>query len=184
MKRLIPLALAFVLCACTGEDPQMAQALELRSRILGAAQVRFEAALTADYIDTAEVFTLNCTVDPAGKLSFSVAEPEVIQGITGTVSGTEGALTFDDTVLAFPLMAGDRLSPAAGPWVMMKALREGCITACAREEALLRITIDDSYADDALTVDLWVENGAVEEAEISWQGKRILVMEIEDFAIG
>lgn len=184
MKRLIPMVLVFALCGCAGEDAQMAQALELRSRILGAQQVRFEAEITARYIDTAEEFTLDCTANPDGTVSFAVAEPEELRGITGAVSNAEGTLTFDETVLAYPLMAGERLSPVAGPWVLMKALGSGCITACAREGELLHITVDDSYAEDALTVDVWVEDGTVEQAEISHQGRRILTMEIEDFTIG
>lgn len=181
MKRLIPLVLAVMLCGCSGEDAAMNEALELRSRILGAQEVRFQAELTARYIDTVEEFTLECVTDPEGKVSFTVTQPEEIAGITGSVNETEGALTFDGTVLAFPLLADDRLSPVSGPWVVMKALRSGSIIAVAQEGELLHLTIDDSYADDALTVDVWARDGAVTAAEISWQGKRVIAMEIEDF---
>ncbi len=182
MKRFLPLLLIFLL-GCGREDPAMRETLELRSQVLGAQGVAFRAALTAHYIDTREMFTLDCGTDQTGTVSFEASEPEEIAGITGTVSGTEGTLTFDDTVLAFPLSTGEGLSPVAGPWVLMRALREGCIVSAVREQELLHMTIDDSYADDALTVDIWAQAGKVVSAEISREGRRILVMEIEDFAL-
>ena len=105
-----------------------------------------------------------------------------IEGIRGTVSGTEGTVEFDDTVLAFPLMADGRLSPLSGPWVLMKAIRSGNILAAGQDGDLIHLTIDDSYGDNALSVDLWVEDGAVREAEIAWEGRRCLTMTVEDFS--
>lgn len=162
----------------------MARALDLRSRVLGASEVRFEAEILADYTDRVESFELACTVDPEGTVTFAVTEPEEIAGITGTVSGTEGTISFDDTVLAFPLMADGRLSPVSAPWVLMKALRSGYIVAVAQEGELLHMTIDDSYDDDALTVDIWADGDEIESAEIAWEGRRQIVMELGDFALG
>lgn len=182
MKRLLPLLLIFLL-GCGREDPVMRETLALRSRCVAAQEVTFRANLTAHYIDTREAFTLDCRIDPEGSVTFEAEKPEEIAGITGTVSGTEGTLTFDDTVLAFPLTGGEGLSPVSGPWVLMRALRSGCIISAVREQELLHMTIDDSYDDDALTVDIWAEDGAVVSAEISREGRRILVLEIEDFAL-
>ena len=115
-------------------------------------------------------------------MTFRVREPEDISDIKGTVRGTEGSVEFDDTVLAFPLMADGRLSPLSGPWVVLKAVRSGCILAAGREGELVHVTIDDSYADNALTVDLWLEEGQVEEAEIAWEGRRCLSISFDDFS--
>ena len=43
-------------------------------------------------------------------------------------------------------------------------------------------TIDDSYAENALTVDLWLEDGEVEQAEIAWEGRRCLTMTFDGFS--
>lgn len=184
MKRIaLLLATIWMLSGCTGEDELMEQALSLRSRVLGAQGCTFEAELTADYIDSVEEFSLHCSVDPEGVVSFRVKEPEVISGVTGQVSGEEGALTFEDQVLAFPLMAEERLSPVSAPWILMKALRSGFIRTLAEEDGLLHLTVDDSYSDDALTVDIWVRDNVVVAGEISWQGRRAVSMVIEDFAL-
>ena len=181
MKRLLPLLLIF-LVGCGAQDPAMEAALELRSRCLAAQQVRFRAGIRADYIDRTESFTLDCTCNADGTVTFQVLEPADIAGIGGTVSGTEGTVGFDGTVLAFPLMAEGRLSPVSGPWVLMQAICSGNILAAGQAGELVHLTVDDSYGYNALTVDVWLEDGAVREAEIAWEGRRCLTMTVEDFS--
>lgn len=182
MKRFLLLpVLVLALAGCSLDGEEMEDALALRSKLLGAQNVRFSAQVTADYGDSVEEFTLDCTSDPEGTVSFSVSRPEVISGVSGTVSGQEGTLVFDDQILAFPLMAQDRLPPLSGPWLMMKALRSGYITACVREGELLHITVNDSYADDAFTLEVWTDGDRVVSAEVAWQGRRALSMVLENF---
>ena len=183
MKRLLPLLLVFFL-GCSASDPEMEEALALRSQCLSASKITFDAQISADYITNIECFKLDCAFDGTGRMTFAVTEPEDIEGLRGSVTGTEGAVEFDDTVLAFPLMADGRLSPLSAPWVLIKALREGCIVSTVREGELLHLTIDDSYADDALTVDIWLDDGQVEEAEIAWEGRRCVTMTVDDFSVG
>ena len=170
------------LMGCGSRDPAMEAALELRSRCLGAGQVTFRAQISADYIDRIEFFTLECIQHENGTMEFQVVEPADIAGIGGSVMGTEGTVGFDDTMLAFPLMAQGRLSPLSGPWVLMQAIRSGNILAAGREGELIHLTIDDSYAENALTVDLWLRDGAVCQAEIAWEGRRCLTMTVEEFS--
>ena len=181
MKRILPLFLVFLL-GCSGPDPAMEAALDLRSRCLASPAVRFRAEIRADYITGFEEFTLDCETSPDGAVSFRVASPEEIADICGTVRRDEGTVEFDGAVLAYPLMAQGRLSPLSGPWVVMKAIRSGCIIAAGQEGELKRITIDDSYADNALTVDVWLEEGQVIQAEVAWEGLRCLVMTFDDFS--
>ena len=180
MKRFLPLLLVFFL-GCSARDRDMEEALALRSRCLAGA-VSFEAQIRADYITNIEAFSLDCAFDEKGEMTFCVTEPDEISGIRGTVAGTEGTVDFDELVLGYPLMADGRLSPLAAPWVMVRALREGCILAVGREGERLCLTIDDSYADNALTVEIWLEEGAVEQAEIAWEGRRCVTMTVEDFS--
>ena len=180
MKGFLPLILVF-LVGCSGPDPAMEAAMDLRTRCL-SGPVSFETAVRADYITNIECFQLDCAFDGAGEMAFIVTEPEEISGIRGTVRGTEGTLQFDETVLAFPLLAEGRLSPLSAPWVLMKAIRSGCIIAAGTEGEKVHVTIDDSYADNALTVDLWLEEGKVAEAEIAWEGRRCVTMTVGDFS--
>jgi len=173
--------LGALLCGCSA-DKEMEAALALRSRMVSSG-CSFRCEITADYIDYVEEFTLDCSAGADGTVEFTVIEPESIQGIRGSVDGTEGTLNFEDMILGFPLMADERLSPVAAPWILIKTLRSGYITACVREEDGLHLTIDDSYADDALTLEIYLdEDGLVEGCEIGWRGRRQVSMEVEDFA--
>ena len=181
MKRILPLFLVFLL-GCSGPDPAMEAALDLRSRCLASPAIRFRAEIRADYITGFEEFPLDCETSPDGAVSFRVGRPEEIADIFGTVRRDVGTVEFDGAVLAYPLMAQERLSPLSGPWVVMKAIRSGCIIAAGQEGELTRVTIDDSYADNALTVDVWLEDGQVIQAEVAWEGLRCLVMTFDDFS--
>ena len=181
MRKIFPmLVLGLLLCGCT-RDKGMEEALAVRSRLLSSG-CSFRCEITADYIDHYEEFELECVAEADGSVSFTVLEPESISGIRGTVSGTDGTLEFEDLVLAFPLMADERISPVAAPWLLVNTLRSGYITASVREGELLHLTIDDTYAEDALTLEVWVEeDGQIDGCEIGWRGRRLLTVEVEDF---
>lgn len=182
MKRIwILLCVLLLLTGCSGKNQDIDRAMNLRSKLLSKA-VSFDAEITADYGDKTYTFTMNCKADTQGNLTFTVVEPEVIHGITGTVSATGGKLQFDDVALAFDLMADGQFSPASGPWILMKTLRSGYLTSCTREGDTYRISIDDSYDDDALHLDIWLSGEDVPiQGEIMWQGRRLLTIGVKNF---
>ena len=182
MKRIIPILLILVLLAgCAGTRDTMDRAMALRSALL-AKGAEFDAAVTADYGDKTYSFGMHCRMEAQGKVTFSVTAPETIAGITGTVSASGGKLTFDGNALAFTLLADGQVSPVSGPWLLMKTLRSGYLTSCGMEDGCLRIAIDDSYEDDALHLDVWLdERDCPKRGEILWKGRRILTVEIENF---
>ncbi len=185
MKRLAAIVLLMVLlCGCAGHDGQMDRVLALRARLLQSNGCSFDAVITADYGEQVHKFTLACVADEKGTVSFTVNAPENIAGITGRIDSDGGKLTFDDQLLAFPLLADGQLSPVSSPWVLIKTLRGGYINACGNDGDYLLATVDDSYADDALQLDIWIngENTPV-RAEILWQGRRFLSMEVKNFRI-
>ena len=145
-------------------------------------EVTFDVDLTADYGDTIHTFSMECHADTKGNLKFSVTKPESISGITGTISKGSGKLTFDNQILAFDILADHLISPVSGPWVLMETLRSGYLTSCSREGDLLRVAIDDSYADNALHLEVWLDSNDIpQRCEIYWQGRRLLSMDVKNF---
>ena len=172
-----------LLTGCGKHDEELDRAMALRAKLL-TASVTFEAEITADYGDEVHTFSVYCEGDNQGNLGFRVTAPETIADISGRIEAGEGNLTFQDTVLAFPLLAEDQLSPVSAPWIFYMTLRGGYLTAAGMEEDLLRVTIDDSYDDDALTVDIWLDAADTPiRAEILYDGRRILTLTIENFQI-
>ncbi len=185
MKKYGALILFLLFFTGCGSSPgEMERGLALRSSVLQASSCEFTTRITADYGDKVHSFSLECEADAEGNLSFTVTAPETISGITGSITEEGGKLTFDDTALQFNLMADDQISPVSAPWVFLKTLRSGYITAAGMEENLLRLTIDDSYADDALTLDIWVtESNIPVRGEILYDERRIVSMDVESFVI-
>jgi len=158
--------------------------MTLRSEILKAEQVCFTVDISADYGDSVQLFSMECSSDNRGDLSFTVTAPDTLAGITGTVSQKIGYLTFDDTALCFTLLTDEQLNPVSAPWILMKTLRSGYLTSAGMEEDMLRLTIDDSYEEDALQLDIWIEkNGSPKRAEICYDGRSILTLTVREFQI-
>ena len=184
MKRILAMVLAVVLLSgCGGTDTGMKKAMELREMLLSAQSCSFDTDISADFGDKTYSFSMKCVFDREGNMSFTVTAPETIAGITGSVSYAGGKLTFDESALAFSLLADGELSPVSAPWLVIKTLRGGYLTACGTEGELLRLTIDDSYEEDAMQSDIWVKDYAPQYAEVVWQGRRILTLSIENFRL-
>lgn len=172
-----------VLTGCGGKNAELERAMNLRAKLL-ASSVSFDAEITADYGEELHTFSLYCEGDKEGNLGFQVTAPETIADITGRIEAGEGKLTYRDTVLAFPLLAEDQLSPVSAPWIFYTTLRGGYLTAAGMEGDLLRVTIDDSYEEDALKVDIWLDSQDNPiRAEILYDGRRILTLSIENFTL-
>lgn len=147
-------------------------------------QCSFDAEITADYGDKLHQFAVSCQGDNNGDLIFLVNQPETISGITGKLTDSGGKLTFDETALQFDTMADDQITPVSAPWIFLKTLRSGNLTSAGMEGDLLRLSIDDSYEEDALHLDIWLdEEDMPKRAEILYAGRRILSLDVKNFQI-
>ncbi len=157
--------------------------MRFRDALLSADGCSFSAEVTADYGDSLHTFTMDCQGDRQGKITFEITAPGSISGIRGTISEEGGQVAFEEDALYFPLLTDDQLIPASAPWILLWSLRGGCITAVCREDELLRVTVDDSYEDDALTVDVWLKEKQPLRGDILYDGKRILSLKVENFLV-
>jgi len=179
--------LAFVLLllsGCTNQTEEIERGMTLRRKLLQASSCSFHAEITADYGEFLYTFAMECQGDADGNMTFTVSEPESIAGITGKITEENGFLIFDQQALFFSLLTDDQLSPISAPWILLKTMRSGYLTAAGMDEGRLRLTIDDSYEEDALQVDIWLDAQDMPEcAEILYDGRRILSLNVTDFRI-
>lgn len=172
-----------ILAGCSNVSNEMERGLALRDKLLSCG-CSFDTDITADYGDKVYTFSMQCAGDAQGNMTFIVTAPETISGITGTVDNSGGRLTFDETALQFDLMADDQVTPVSAPWILLKTLRSGYLTSANTEEELLRLTIDDSYEDDALHLDIWLNSDDIPvQAEILYDGRKILSLAVSNFEI-
>lgn len=182
MKKVITMLMVVLLltgCRDTGETQD--QLLKLREQ-LQQRPCRFTAHIQSDFGKTVYEFSLDCQFDTAGNMTFSVISPESIAGITGTVSGTGGSLTFQETALGFPLLAEGELSPVSAPWLVIKGLRGGYLAAWGRQGQQLSLTVDDSFLGEDMQLRLTLdEDRSPLSAEILWEGRCILSVGVDGF---
>lgn len=185
MKKAGVLAvLVLFLAGCGQSSRELERGLSLRSKLQKAASSSFDAEITADYGETIYTFTLSCVGQNNGDLTFTVAAPESIAGITGKIDSQGGALTFDEHALHFDLLADGQTTPVAAPWIVYKSILGGYLTSAGLEDGNLRLTIDDSYEDNALTADVWLdENDLPARAQILYKGRSFLSLSITNFQI-
>lgn len=183
-KLLCFLIIAVMLCGCSGGSDLTDRAMALRGKLQAASGCAFDATVTADYGDKTYTFAMGCRVDARGNLSFTVKEPESIAGISGVIDNSGGKLTFDDHMLAFPMLADGQVTPVSAPWLLYKTLIGGYLRSAAQEAELLHLQIDDSYEDHALQLDVWLGAGDLPvRSEVLFQNRRILTLLVENFQI-
>ena len=185
MKKLWILGAIFLLFGCSGENFEMSRGIALREKLLSCTTCSFEAEITADFGDTTYSFIMECQGNADGSLTFTVQKPDTISGISGVLSGKGGKITFDeDRCVAFPMLAEGEITPVSGPWVLYTALRSGYILACGMEGDLLRMTLNDTYEEEALQLDVWLDSeDRPTIAEILWNGRRVLTIRVTAFQI-
>jgi len=185
MKRVAMLCIVvWILGGCSETDVNMERGIALRQKILSAQGCSFDVDITADYGDKLYSFSMACSGNAQGEIDFSVTAPESIAGISGSLSSAGGLLTFDDAALQFDLMADLQLSPVSAPWVFLNTLRGGYIRFAGMEEEMLRLTLDDSYREDALQVDVWIDRDNIPvRGEILHEGRRILTVSVHGFQL-
>ena len=171
-----------LLSGCKGNENSLDRAVALRNRVLQGNGCSFSATVTADYGEQIYVFKMDCKTDREGNLTFTVAEPVTIAGITGKVSSSGGTITFDDKALAFQTIADGLVTPVTAPWLLMKTLSSGYLKDASPTEQGFEISVDDSYAEESLQLRIRTAGDLPAFAEIFWQGRRILTLAVEDFS--
>lgn len=185
MKRAVALVLIVcTLLGCGAKDDSLEQAMELRTQILNAEKCSFQAVVTADYGDALYTFQMACEADSSGNLAFTVLDPETISGITGSISQEKAALTFDDKVLAFPMLADGQITPVSAPWLFLNSIRSGYLAGCGQLDGGISIYIDDSFGEKPVRAEIVTdEEFNPIHADIIWQDRRVLSVNIQNFTI-
>lgn len=183
MKRYICLFLLIFMFSGCSADSSIDPAMNLRDRLIKSDGCSFTADITADYGDELIKFKIDCLFDKQGNMTFSVIEPETIENIEGRVDVNGGAVTFDGSVLAFPVLADDLITPVSSPWFIIHTLRSGYLVACGKYKNGYQIKLDDSFTDHMIRVDLWTdENMNINSGEVLWDGKRIITLQVSRFS--
>ena len=185
MKRLIILTIVvFLLVGCSEKDSAVDDALLFLKQIADGNGCSFNAIITADYGNKLYQFSMQCSSDATGNITFSIIEPESIRDITGKISNERGVLTFDDQALAFEMIADGQITPVSSVWLFMRALHSGYIRSYETKDDLCHLVINDSYQEKAMQLDIYLtKKHAPIQADILWNNRRIITIQVENFTI-
>lgn len=185
MKKLLAvITLVLFLSGCGDEEALVSDVMNLRSKVEKASSCSFHASVAADYGEEIYAFEMDCVTDAQKNMRITITEPETISGITAEISGSTGKLVFDDKALLFEMVADGQLAPVCTPWLVIDALRSAYISLCSKTEQGIVAYLEDSFHEADYKVELYLGSDNLPyAAEVLWQGRRILSMEVKDFVI-
>lgn len=173
-----------ILTGCRSKESPIDQTLKLREALLSSNEISFHAFINADYGEVLYTFEMDCKEDTDGDLLFTVTYPETISGITGVISQSHSALTFDDKVLAFPPYPDGEISPVLTPYLFLKSLVGGYISGCGEEKDGYCIYIDDSYMGNQIKVQVFTNNQFLPvRADVIYRDQRIFTLDVTEFSV-
>ena len=117
--------------------------------------------------------------DYRGEVTEKYQQEQFADGLYSMAIGPEPPVT-DESVTATAMRQYMEDTILSGLFAM-KYLQEVTVQ---EEDGLLRVTIDDTYEEDALHLDIWLDaQNMPVRAEILYDGVRILSLEVEKFEI-
>lgn len=137
MRKLAAFALMMTLlfsaCKTAANDPGQA-ALDIRTRLLADGGISLCADIQADFGEKVYDYRLECDYSCDGSSTVTVVEPDIISGISATVSQEGTSLSFDCISLNTGTLEGTELSPMGALPAMAEAWCSGYISnTCAAQ---------------------------------------------------
>lgn len=181
-KLAVLLMLCLLLTGCGNADRALASAIDFRAELVQAEGCSFKAVVTADFGESIQDFAMDCRCDEKGDMTFTLLEPETLEGICGQVTKDGGKIIYDGMAMDFGLLADGKVIPAAAPAILTSCWAGEYIAAAGTEEELTRVTYEKGY-ENKLTADTWFQNSVPICGEVCYNGTEILRIEITDFLL-
>ena len=117
------LMMTCVLLAGCGGRTQQEHFEDIRGAIADAGSIAFTAAVTANFEDRTEEFTLDC-LRQAGDWTMTVMQPELIAGVTAHMSGAESDVVYGSVMLSTGDLTDCGILPISAAPVALDTLTE------------------------------------------------------------
>lgn len=190
--RWFPLMMSLLLlasCAAGGQGKQsgedLALAIQKEFGQMTACTGRF--SLTADYGERAFECTLDAVYDRVTGGALTIAEPELVKGVTARFSAGETALSYDGFSLELGPLTDEGISPMETLPTLWRQITEGYVAAVAENEK--ENTLAVTYRPDGQSPGTGLEAAVVfdrethkpRSGELLWDGVRVAAVEVQEF---
>lgn len=180
MKRNITILLAvlcLLLCGCGGNE---AAAFEsFRSELQNADAISFTASVRAEYEDKTAEFELAFSMAD-DEYTVEILEPSSVAGIKARVKSGETHLDYDGAILDIGRLTDRGLCPMSALPYLMDALKDSYADLAWTEDGLLTVSLVPS---DDMRITLWIDENEPQNAEITYNEKTVVFIEIDDWEI-
>ncbi len=172
------LMMTCVLLAGCGGQTQQEHFEDIRGAIADAGSIAFTAAVTANFEDRTEEFTLDC-LRQAGDWTMTVMQPELIAGVTAHMSGAESDVVYGSVMLSTGDLTDCGILPISAAPVALDTLTDGYLSSSWTENGNLAVKL---IRDDTVTVTVWFDEADVPAAmEVAEDGVVKATCTIENF---
>lgn len=136
MRRIAAAALmmTLLLCSCKAEANAAQAALDIRSAMLASSLWELEANLRADYGEAVYDYTLQCHFTRSGPSTVTILSPNLIAGVTATVSDGGSSLSFEDVELDTGKLPNAQLTPMGALPAIAESWCTGYISSASYEK--------------------------------------------------
>lgn len=179
---LLMILVCLLFAGCQKKDKSMQEALDFRTKLLASEGCKFTAQVQADYGERVFSFTLACGFDGEDG-EITVLAPQTVAGIRAEIDGEDATLEFDGARLEYGKLANGHAAPLTVPWLLGSTWQEDYIALAGKDSGQTRVTYKKGYNEEELTVDTWFSEGVPTYGEVSYGGRRVLSITIQDFAL-
>lgn len=186
------LMMTLPLCACSsgGSTPPQEQALSIRAQYLAASGCTAQVQLTADY--GRRVYCYEGVVSVLdGETKLTLTAPAEVAGTVARLSGQNGQLEYDGTVVETGPLSESGLTPLGAVPALLEAARSAFMDSSTLESLdgtpLLRVLCRDPALNpgQGQEATLWFhpDSGALALGELTLDGRQSIRCEFEQFTL-
>lgn len=193
MKRRVrwfPLMMSLLLlagCAAGRQGKKSGEdlALAIQKEFSGMTACTGRFSLTADYGERTFECVVDAVYDRVTGGALTIAEPELVKGVTARFSNGETALSYDGFSLETGPLTDDGLSPMETLPTLWRQVTEGYIAAVAEKDGVLTVTYRPDGQGPGIgleaAVAFDVESRKPISGELFWDGARVAAVEVQEF---
>lgn len=188
----VPMMALLLLAGCGGGggvgDRVEEQALAIRGEYLEMTGCAATCLVTADYGQRVYEFTY-ALVTQEEETTLALTAPQELAGATVRLSGKEGRLEYDGTMVETGTLDDGGLTPVSAVPALLEAAKSGFMDVCTREDVgvgqALRVECRDPEQSPGTgrEIVLWfqADTGALLRGEIHSDGRRVIDCLFTDF---
>lgn len=174
---MIPLLLVG---GCAAQKTDLEESFSaFRQAVTVTEHISASVALTADYGDTAEEYTLALSYD-GRQTEVEIIAPELLAGVKATAARGETSVSYDGVMLGAGALSEEGITPATALPVILDAMASGYVELLWSEGGYVTARL---YVGESDACTLWLEADTLTPAaaELVENGKTIVTCRFSDW---